>query len=52
MTPEFIQQTAIDYDMTLEDVKEIYVNTQDYESFYDKLEEWIERRAYSRNNGL
>lgn len=52
MTPEFIQQTALDYDMDVEDVKRVYVETNFDDSFYDKLEEFIEARRHRINNGL
>jgi hypothetical protein len=47
----FIENTALDYDMKVEDVKDIYDKCMgDYEKFYEKLEEYIKNRSSKKYN--
>ncbi len=45
MNESFIEQTAVDYDMSVFQVKIIYDMWYDKGLFYQKLEEYTENRA-------
>ncbi len=40
----FLIQTAQDYDMTLVEIKRVFIKSKDSNDFYDRLEDFIEER--------
>ena len=50
MNDNCIKQTARDYDMCEEQVREIHNKWNDVGLFYEKLEEYIKERANSNND--
>lgn len=45
MNPEFIKQTAFDYDMEEYIVEKIYLKYYESGTFYDELEKYISNRS-------
>jgi hypothetical protein len=48
----WLNSTALDYDMEVDDVKNVVNKCSPDDDIYDRLEEFIASRAYAEENGL